>query len=147
MDHESGKATIHAGRGISDDVSMMAIVAILVSLWMHEPLCSAGSLACMPHGRTPDATAEDQGHGRPAMRRRLCRPRGRTTERSDGMSLGEIAYEAYHAALQEYRRTHHDQFDPAGRWSSLSPQFQAAWEAASHAVASVVVDRLRDAEA
>ena len=27
---------------------------------------------------------------------------------------------------------------------SLSPQFQAAWEAASHAVASAVVDRLQD---
>ena len=26
------------------------------------------------------------------------------------MTLGEIAYEASHAALQEYRRTHHDQF-------------------------------------
>jgi hypothetical protein len=39
------------------------------------------------------------------------------------MSLGEIAYEAYHAALSEYRRTHHDQFDPSGRWASLSPQF------------------------
>ena len=37
------------------------------------------------------------------------------------MSLGEIAYEAYHAALREYRRTHHDQFDPSGRWASLSP--------------------------
>jgi hypothetical protein len=60
------------------------------------------------------------------------------------MSLGEIAYEAYHAALREYRRTHHDQFDPSGRWPSLSPQFQAAWEAASHAVASAVVDRLQD---
>lgn len=71
---------------------------------------------------------------------------GEPMERSETMSLGEIAYEAYHAALQEYRRTHHDQFDPAGRWLSLSPQFQAAWEAASHAVASAVVDRLRDAE-
>jgi hypothetical protein len=50
------------------------------------------------------------------------------------MSLGEIAYEAYHAALKEYRRTHHDQFDAAGRWASLSPQFQAAWEAASQTV-------------
>ena len=36
------------------------------------------------------------------------------------MSLGEIAYEAYHAALSEYRRTHHDQFDPSGRWASLA---------------------------
>jgi hypothetical protein len=57
------------------------------------------------------------------------------------MSLGEIAYEAYHAALSEYRRTHHDQFDPSGRWASLSPQFQAAWEAASHAVAQAVTER------
>jgi hypothetical protein len=26
------------------------------------------------------------------------------------MSLGEIAYEAYHEALREYRRTHNDHF-------------------------------------
>jgi hypothetical protein len=57
------------------------------------------------------------------------------------MSLGEIAYEAYHAALSEYRRTHHDQFDPSGRWASLSPQFQAAWEAASQAVVHAVTER------
>ena len=57
------------------------------------------------------------------------------------MSLGEIAYEAYHAALIEYRRTHHDQFDPSGRWASLAPQFQAAWEAASQAVARAVAER------
>jgi hypothetical protein len=56
------------------------------------------------------------------------------------MSLGEIAYEAYHAALSEYRRTHHDQFDPSGRWASLSPQFQAAWEAASQAVVHAVTE-------
>ena len=56
------------------------------------------------------------------------------------MSLGEIAYEAYHATLREYRRTHHDQFDPSGRWASLSPQFQAAWDAASHAVASALAE-------
>jgi len=30
------------------------------------------------------------------------------------MSLGEIAYEAYHAALSEYRRTHHDHFVQSG---------------------------------
>jgi hypothetical protein len=60
------------------------------------------------------------------------------------MSLGEIAYEAYHAALSEYRRTHHDHFDQSGRWASLSPQFQAAWEAAGQAVALVVVDRMRE---
>ena len=60
------------------------------------------------------------------------------------MSLGEIAYEAYHAALSEYRRTHHDQFDPSGRWASLSPQFQAAWEAASQAVAHAVAERHRE---
>jgi hypothetical protein len=40
------------------------------------------------------------------------------------MSLGEIAYEAYHAALIAYRRTHHDQFDPSGRWASLAPSFK-----------------------
>ena len=57
------------------------------------------------------------------------------------MSLGEIAYEAYHEALREYRRTHNDHFNPAGRWASLSPQFQAAWEAASQAVAHAVVER------
>ena len=57
------------------------------------------------------------------------------------MSLGEIAYEASHAALREYRRTHHDQFDPSGRWASLSPQFQAAWDTASHAVASALAER------
>ena len=62
------------------------------------------------------------------------------------MSRGEIAYEASHAALREYRRTHHDQCDPAGRWPSVSPQFQAAWDAASQAVASVVVERLHDAK-
>ena len=56
------------------------------------------------------------------------------------MSLGEIAYEAYHKALREYRRTHNDQFNQAGRWASLSPQFQAAWEAASHAVAHAVAE-------
>ena len=60
------------------------------------------------------------------------------------MSLGEIAYEAYHAALSEYRRTHHDHFDQSGRWASLSPQFQAAWEAAGQAVALAVVDRMRE---
>jgi hypothetical protein len=59
------------------------------------------------------------------------------------MSLGEIAYEyeAYHAALIEYRRAYHDQFDPSGRWASLSPQFQAAWEAASQAVVHAVAER------
>jgi hypothetical protein len=60
------------------------------------------------------------------------------------MALGETAYEAYHAALQEYRRTHHDQFDAAGRWASLSPQFQAAWEAASQAVVDAATARARD---
>ena len=60
------------------------------------------------------------------------------------MSLGEIAYEAYHAALSEYRRTHHDHFDQSGRWTSLSPQFQAAWEAAGQAVAHEVIDHLRE---
>ena len=60
------------------------------------------------------------------------------------MSLGEIAYEAYHEALREYRHTHHDQFDQSGRWASLSPQFQAAWEAAGQAVALAIVDRLRE---
>ena len=60
------------------------------------------------------------------------------------MSLGEIAYEAYHAALSEYRRNHHDHFDQSGRWASLSPQFQAAWEAASQAVALAVVNRIRE---
>ena len=60
------------------------------------------------------------------------------------MSLGEIAYEAYHEALREYRRTHHDHFDQSGRWASLSPQFQAAWEAASRAVAHAVVDHIRE---
>jgi hypothetical protein len=60
------------------------------------------------------------------------------------MSLGEIAYEAYHAALIEYRGTHHDQFDPSGRWASLSPQFQAAWEAASQAVAHAAAERRRE---
>ena len=47
------------------------------------------------------------------------------------MSLGEIAYEAYHEALREYRHAHNDQFDQSGRWASLSPQFQAAWEGLS----------------
>jgi len=36
------------------------------------------------------------------------------------MSLGEIAYEAYHAALSEYRRTHHDHFVQSGGWANLS---------------------------
>jgi hypothetical protein len=58
------------------------------------------------------------------------------------MSLGEIAYEAYHAALSEYRRTHHDHFVQSGRWATVSPQFQAAWEAASQAVAHAVVERI-----
>ncbi len=58
------------------------------------------------------------------------------------MSLGEIAYEAYHAALSEYRRNHNDQFVQSGRWATLSPQFQAAWEAVGHAVASAVVERI-----
>lgn len=35
VDHESGRATMHTGIGISDYLSMIAIVAILVSLWMH----------------------------------------------------------------------------------------------------------------
>ena len=60
------------------------------------------------------------------------------------MSLGEIAYEAYHQALKEYRRTHHDHFDQSGRWASLSPQFQAAWEAASHAVMIAVANGHRE---
>ena len=60
------------------------------------------------------------------------------------MSLGEIAYEAYHAALTEYRRTHNDQFNQSGRWASLSPQFQAAWEAASQAVVHAVAERPRE---
>ena len=60
------------------------------------------------------------------------------------MSLGEIAYEAYHEALREYRHTHHDQFNQAGRWASLSPQFQAAWEAASQAVAHAIVDHIKE---
>jgi hypothetical protein len=66
-------------------------------------------------------------------------------ERSDVMSLGELAYEAYHTALREYRRTHHDHFDQAGRWASLSLQFQAAWEAAGQAVAGAVAARPREA--
>jgi hypothetical protein len=60
------------------------------------------------------------------------------------MSLGEIAYEAYHQALKEYRRTHNDHFDQSGRWASLSPQFQAAWEAASQAVANAVAERPKE---
>ena len=60
------------------------------------------------------------------------------------MSLGEIAYEAYHEALREYRRTHHDQFNQAGRWASLSPQFQAAWETASQAVAHAIADHIKE---
>ena len=60
------------------------------------------------------------------------------------MSLGELAYEAYHAALREYRRTHNDHFDQSGRWASLSPQFQAAWESASQAVAQAVAERHRE---
>ena len=60
------------------------------------------------------------------------------------MSLGEIAYEAYHAALKEYRRTHHDPCDTAGRWASLSPQFQAAWEAASQAVVAAAAACAQD---
>jgi len=55
------------------------------------------------------------------------------------MSLGEIAYEGYHAALSEYRRTHHDHFVQSGGWANLSPQFQAAWEAASQAVAERII--------
>ena len=57
------------------------------------------------------------------------------------MSPGELAYEAYHAALKEYRGTHHDEFDTAGRWASLSPQCQAAWEAASQAVVDTAAAR------
>ncbi len=57
------------------------------------------------------------------------------------MSLGEIAYEAYHAALSEYRRTHHDHFVQSGGWANLSPQFQAAWEAASQAVAERIIEQ------
>ena len=60
------------------------------------------------------------------------------------MSLGEIAYEAYHQALKEYRRTHNDYFDQAGRWASLSPQFQAAWEAAGQAVVHAARERPRE---
>ena len=58
------------------------------------------------------------------------------------MSLGEIAYEAYHAALSEYRRTHHDHFVQSGGWANLSPQFQAAWEAASQAVAERIIEQM-----
>ncbi len=57
------------------------------------------------------------------------------------MSLGERAYEAYHAALSEYRRTHHDYFVQSGGWANLSPQFQAAWEAASQAVAERIIEQ------
>jgi hypothetical protein len=60
------------------------------------------------------------------------------------MSLGEIAYEAYHAALKEYRRTHNDHFDQSGRWASLSLQFQAAWEAAGQAVVHAAAERPRE---
>jgi hypothetical protein len=60
------------------------------------------------------------------------------------MSLGDIAYEAYHAALSECRRTHHDHFVQSGGWANLSKQFQAAWEAASQAVAHAVVERIRE---
>jgi len=60
------------------------------------------------------------------------------------MSLGELAYEAYHTALREYRRTHNDHFDQSGQWASLSPQFQAAWEAAGHAVAYAIAERHRE---
>jgi hypothetical protein len=60
------------------------------------------------------------------------------------MSPGGIAYEAYHAALTEYRPTHHDQFDAAGRWANLSPSFQAAWEAASQAVMDAAIARAPD---
>jgi|GEM_PF-2291655 len=60
------------------------------------------------------------------------------------MSLGEIAYEAYHAALSEYRRTHHDHFVQSGGWANLSKQFQAAWEAASQAVTKAVAERIID---
>ena len=60
------------------------------------------------------------------------------------MSLGEIAYEAYHAALSEYRGTHNDHFVQSGQWANLSPQFQAAWEAASQAVAYAVAERIVD---
>ena len=69
---------------------------------------------------------------------------GEHKERSDVMSLGEIAYEAYHAALREYRATHNDHFNQSGRWASLSPQFQAAWEAASQAVVHAIAERPRE---
>ena len=35
MCHSSGRTTMSPGMGISDYVSMLAIVAVLVSLWMH----------------------------------------------------------------------------------------------------------------
>ena len=57
------------------------------------------------------------------------------------MSLGERAYEAYHAALSEYRRTHHDHFVQSSGWANVSPQFQAAWEAASQAVAERIIEQ------
>ena len=84
------------------------------------------------------------GEGGYVVRQRLRRPRGEPKERSKTISLGDIVYEASHAALREYRRTHHDQFDLSGRWASVSPQFQAAWDAASHAVASALAERPQD---
>jgi len=33
--HASGRTTMHTGMGISDYVSIIAIMAMLVSLWMH----------------------------------------------------------------------------------------------------------------
>jgi len=58
------------------------------------------------------------------------------------MSRGEIAYEASHAALSEYRRAHHDHLVQSGGWTNVSPQFQATWEAASQAVKNAVAERL-----
>ena len=96
-------------------------------------------------GPWPARETTRPGRGRRAAgRRRGCgvgrAGEGRAARAGDAygkdhvMSLGEIAYEAYHAALTEYRRTHPDQCDAAGRWASFSPPLLAAWEAASQAV-------------
>ena len=110
---------MHPGMGLRDSGRRVAIGAMLGSLWMHA---HTGK----PWARGGASLADEP------------------TERSKVMSRGEIAYEAYHAALEEYRRTPHDPFTQAGRWARLSPQFQAAGEAASHAVVHAVAERPRE---
>ena len=49
------------GMGISDYLSMIAIVTILVSLWIHEKVCIETGMALRTRRRTHHDYADDLG--------------------------------------------------------------------------------------